>query len=83
MSNQYLDRFFEEKEIPFQLFNIDHNGQTHFVENSFIIEVIKNATITEKETISNTLRQIDFHNGDVNHYLQHLATAYIKHNYSN
>jgi len=81
MPNQYINQFFEEKEIPFQQFIIEHKGQTHIIDNTFTIEVIKKASQNEKETIANVLRQIDLKNGDINHYLQHLSKAYIQHNY--
>jgi len=77
----YLERFFEEKEIMIENWEIDHNGQMHFIDTEFVIELIMGAPIHEKKEISNVLRRIDFANGNVNHFLKHLAESYIKMNH--
>ena len=77
----YLNLFFEEKEIPSKTFEIEAKGTTHFVDNDFVIELIKKAPANEKKQIENVLRKIDFANGDVNHFLEHLAKGYIMNTY--
>jgi hypothetical protein len=81
MTIKYIEDFFEEKEIPFQEWQIEHNGNINFIDNEFIIETIKNALTKEQQSIANILRKIDFANGDINHFLKHLAEGYIKTNY--
>jgi len=78
---KYLELFFEEKEIKFEAWEIEHNGQTHFIDTDFVIEAIQGAPEREKEQISNTLRKIDFANGNVNHFLKFLAEQLIKTQY--
>lgn len=75
---KYLERFFEEKEITIENWEIDHNGNTHFIDSEFVIELIMGSPIQEKDQIANILRKIDFVNGNVNHFLKHLAESYIK-----
>ena len=81
IQKSYLDLFFEEKEIHSKIFEIEAKGTTHFVENDFVIELIKKTPASEKKQIENILRKIDFANGDVNHFLEHLAKGYVMNNY--
>jgi penicillin-binding protein-related factor A (putative recombinase) len=80
-NQKYLETFFEEKEIKHEMLEIEHAGEIHMIHTNAIINMIMQAPKTEQETIANTLRKIDFVNGDVNHYLKFLAEAYIKTNY--
>lgn len=81
VTQTYLERFFDEKELNFQTFEVEHDGMTHFIDSETIIGLIFNAPENERVQIVRTLRKIDFANGDINHFLQHLATAYVKTNY--
>jgi hypothetical protein len=75
-TNSYLYKFFEEKEIPDKMFEVtDKNGVTHYIPNTVVIEFIAKTQGSERKQIEDTLRKIDFKNGDVNHFLKHLATA--------
>ena len=76
-----LNTFFEEKQIPFQQFEIEHNDETHILDNEFVIDLIKGTTGSEREGIKKILVQIDYHDGDVNHFLRHMAEGFIKTNY--
>lgn len=81
-TQKYLETFFEEKALNERTYEIEHDDMTHFVESEFVIELItKNTNAAEQEQIANILRKIDFANGDVHHFLQHLATGYVKNNY--
>ena len=72
-----LNTFFKEKDIPFQAWEIESNGQTHMIDNEVVIEAVKATTGSEREQVKNTLIKIDFHNGDVNHFLKHLAHGLV------
>ena len=70
----WFDMFFKEKRIPSKVFDVtDQQGVTHSIPNEVVIEAIKQTRGSEKKKIEETLRMIDFKNGDVNHYLAHLA----------
>jgi len=70
----WFDMFFKEKNIPSKVFDVtDRQGITHMIPNEAVIEAIKQTRGSEKAKIEETLRKIDFGNGDVNHYLAHLA----------
>ncbi len=74
----YLTTFFKEKDLAFATWElIDDDGMTHIITNEVVIEVIGNASQHEQKGIESVIRKIDFHNGDVNDYLKHLAGALI------
>lgn len=76
MTNKFIDTFFEEKEIPHRVFEVEsNNGTMNMIPNDVVIEHIKAAPTTEQKQIEGILRKIDFMNGDVNHFLEHLAGA--------
>lgn len=75
MAIKYIENFFEEKEIPEITFEIEGPSGINYIPNAVVIEHIKIAPTHEQEAIANTLRKIDFFNGDVNHFLRHLAGA--------
>lgn len=72
----FLKTFFEEKNLPEVTFEVDSpNGTPNFIPNNVVIEHILAAGPYEQQQIANILRKIDFANGDVNHFLKHLAGA--------
>ncbi|MBT2728405.1 hypothetical protein J7E63_15860 [Bacillus sp. ISL-75] len=78
---KYLELFFDEKEIQYEAFEIDHNGNIHLIDTDVVIEAIKNAPAREQDQVANTLRKIDFANGNVNHFLKFLAEQFVKTQY--
>jgi hypothetical protein len=79
MSKGYLQAFFEEKKISYQLFEIkDANGYVHLIDTNFVIDAIFNSTIKEQQIISLTLRKLDYFNQPITDYLKFLATALVK-----
>lgn len=74
-TKQYLETFFEEKQIPEMTFEVEGPSGINYIPNQVVIEHIMITQGREQEQISNILRQIDFANGDVNHFLKHLAGA--------
>lgn len=78
MPTAYLRAFFAEKEIPEVTFQVaDSRGETHIMPNTIVVEHIARVSRTEADKIASVLRKIDFANGDVNHFLQHLARALV------
>ena len=80
-TQKYFELFFEEKEINYEMYEIEHEGEMHLIDTDFVIECIKEAPAREQEQIANTLRKIDFANGNVNHFLKFLAEAFVKTQY--
>lgn len=80
MSIRYLRTFFKEKDLPEVMFEVKSpNGTVNLIHNSVVIEhILKRASNDELNQITNIIRKIDFANGDVNHFLGHLAQALAK-----
>jgi len=77
----YFERFFEEKNLSEQTYDIEHDGTLHMVESEFVIDLIKQTKGDEAKKIAQTLTEIDFHNADVHHFLKHMAKGYVVNNY--
>lgn len=75
---KYLDTFFAEKNLSARTYEITApDGVLHLVDSGVVIEAIKGASPREQEGIANILRRIDFANGDVHHFLEHLAHGLV------
>jgi hypothetical protein len=81
-AQKYLELFFDEKEVPYESWEIEAFEETHYIDTDFIIAAIKEAPKSEQDEIVHTLRRIDFVNGNVNHFLKFLAEAYVQNYYN-
>jgi len=73
-----LQRFFNEKDLPFQQWDLtSEDGSFHIISNEAVIEHIMITSGSEREQIKGVLRKIDFANGNVNHFLKHLAQGLV------
>lgn len=81
-----VDNFFrtmaEEKGIIDQQFSVVVDGICHFMEVNQIIDLIEMAPSHEQATAKKTFSMIDFKNGDLMHYIEFLAKAFIQTNYN-
>jgi predicted double-glycine peptidase len=76
--DRYLQMFFKEKNLPIVWWNLRSKaGETHTISNQTVLEFLAQAPNREKKGVGDMIRKIDFHNGDVNDYLKHLAGAII------
>jgi hypothetical protein len=74
---QWLDTFLDEKKLPNKQFNIDYAGDLHFFNSEQIIDLVRKSSPREQSQFKSIIVKIDFLNGDVNHFLEHLAKGYI------
>lgn len=77
-----LETFFEEKEIPYTVFEIEHNEVKHIIDSETVIEYILLTKDKERTKIAGTLFKLDIHNAPIIDYLKFLAECMIKHNYN-
>ena len=78
-TERYLQNYFNEKEIPFQLFEITApNGLIHFIDTDAVKECILNTGMGEKLAIANALKKIDYYNASVTDYFKFLAGVLVK-----
>lgn len=76
MPTKYLRDFFAEKDIPAKTFEIEGSEWgTNFIPNEVVVEHMLQMGKDEAKAVEDILRKIDFANGDVNHFLGHLAKA--------
>lgn len=79
MPTDYLRNFFAEKDIPEQTFEVEGpEWGLNQIPNTVVVEHITLCSDSEAKDIEDVLRKIDFANGDVNHFLGHLAKALAK-----
>ena len=75
---KWLDTFIEEKNIdPEEYFEITDDNGWNLIPYGCIIEAMKATSPEEQAAIKKTIVQIDFINGDVKHYMRHLAQALV------
>jgi len=74
----YLERFFAEKEIDSKILEVEGENGMNFIPVEVVIEHIMIAPDHEKKKIADKLRRIDFHDGNVMDFLEHLAKAIAK-----
>lgn len=78
-TEKYLKTFFEEKELPSASWDIVAlDGTCHMIDTEVVIEHIWTCNDREMTEVANVIRKIDFANGDVNHFLKHLAHAIVE-----
>lgn len=76
--SHYLKTFFQEKNLPLANWELEaEDGTLHWISNEVVIEHVMAAGRDEQTQIANVIRKIDFANGNVNHFLKHLAGALI------
>lgn len=77
--NNFFTTFFNEKNLDFQYYTVNSpNGTPNLIPSTVVIDAIKHTKGQEAGKIKAMLIKIDFFNGDVHNYLQHLAQALAK-----
>ena len=75
----WLDTFIEEKGIDLnQIIEIKTDNNTHFFEIGNIVDNIKVTTKEEQAKIKDMIVKIDFNNGNVVDYFEHLAKGFAQ-----
>ena len=74
--NTFFNRYFNEKDLDNQVYEIAAlNGTMNLIETDMGIAKIKTTQGEEAKKIEAIIRQIDCLNGDLHHFLKHLAQA--------
>ena len=72
----YITTFFAEKNLDDRIYEVESaNGTLNLISTANVIEKIGLTKNQERKQIEGILRQIDFRNGDVHHFMNHLAQA--------
>jgi hypothetical protein len=78
LPTEFLRNFFAEKDIPETTFEVEGPSGMNMIPNTVVVEHMQLCPAHELKGIEGILRKIDFANGDVNHFLGHLAKALAK-----
>ena len=74
--NTFFNRYFNEKDLDNQVYEIAApNGTMNLIETDMVIAKIKTTQGEEAKKIEAIIRQIDCLNGDIHHFLKHIAQA--------
>ena len=70
----FFNTFFSEKDLTEQVYTVTSaNGTPNIIPSTVVINAIKKTKGAEAKQIETILRQIDFANGDIHHFLKHIA----------
>jgi len=70
----FFNTFFSEKDLTEQVYTVTSaNGTPNIIPSTVVIDAIKKTKGAEAKQIETILRQIDFANGDIHHFLKHIA----------
>lgn len=74
--NNWIDRFIDEKGIDLdETMTVDGPSGPNLIPVSCVVQGMKRAPRTEQSQIRDVIVAIDFKNGDVLHFIRHLAKA--------
>ena len=73
--DQYLETFFAEKDLSERFYTVESEGTVHTIPTGVVLEHIALTCGDELEKIKAIIREIDYHNGDLHHFFEHLARA--------
>ncbi len=74
--NKWLNVLIEEKGIDLEdSFTVEGPSGVNYMQYVHVVAAMQNAPIHEQMAIKSMLVKIDFRNGDIRHYLRHLAQA--------
>jgi len=75
--NDFITTYFKEADVDTErTYEVEsENGTVNFIKAGNVIETIKQTSGRERKEIENIIRKIDFKNGDIHHFLKHLAGA--------
>lgn len=75
--NDYITTYFKEADVDRErMYEVEsENGTMNLIQSGNVIDTIKQTSGPERTEIANVIRKIDFANGDIHHFLKHLAGA--------
>ena len=73
LTKAYLEKFFKNKDLPFQEWQITLDGVTRIVTNDSVIASILKASHEEQRELADALIELDEAGRDINMFLKHLA----------
>ncbi|PFX43685.1 hypothetical protein COL24_05335 [Bacillus toyonensis] len=81
VNKSFYRTMLEEKKLMNKTFMVKLDGVTHIFNVERMVTVIEESTEEEQVQIKKVFSYLDFHNGDLMHYLNFLAECYVMMNY--
>lgn len=81
VNKSFYRTMLEEKKLMNKTFMVKVDGVTHIFNVERMVTVIEQASEEEQVQIKKVFSYLDFHNGDLMHYLNFLAECYVMMNY--
>ena len=76
MFNSWLDTFLDEKNIDMEnIIEVEGSLGINYIPVSIVIDRMKETTSDEQKKIKDIIVKIDFNNGDIMHFITHLAKS--------
>jgi len=80
-ADEYFERFFEEKD-NIEEFHYIKTKENHVYEFNYtkedMVKILKSFDAETKQKIMKTMTKIDFHNGDINDFLNYVFKGYVR-----
>jgi len=73
LTKAYLVKFFRNKNLAYQEWNVIINDVNHVTNNYSVIKMIIKARYEEQRELADALYELDAANRDINMFLKHLA----------
>lgn len=74
----FISTFLANKGIESECFEIQHNGNTHFLDTEIVIETIENASPEIQEIVKDKLVELDFNNAPIEPFIKYLAQGIVE-----
>ncbi len=74
LTSVYLNKFFKNKNLPQQEWEIITDGVTRVINNQSVIKSILTAEPEEQRILADTLYELESTDQDINQFLKHLAS---------
>jgi len=79
LTRAYLDRFFKDKNIPYEQWDFIIDGVSHSVNNYYVIDSILKAAPEQQRLIADALFELEDAEQNVNAFLKNLALQRYSH----
>jgi len=73
LTNAYLNKYFKDKNFPYEEWEFIVDGVSHNVNNYYVIDSILKSTPDHQRLIADALFELDEADQDVNAFLKNLA----------
>ena len=72
-----LKTYFKEKNLSYELFEIENEKGQNFIDNETVIDSIGKMPVQIQNKIRDQITKIDFKNGNINAFLKYIAEKLV------